>query len=345
MPNTITAYLEEAVRMRASDIHIGAASRVYARILGYLKVLSPELLPPEDTEAMISAFIGPEQWAKVQETLEIDTSHSLPSGDRFRLNVFRERNGWNLVARHFSSEIRSTKELGLPDVLHRFADSSQGLILITGPGRSGKSTTAAALVDHINATREDHIITIEDPIEFLHPRKKCLVNQRSVGPHTGSFANALRGALREDPDIIVVGEMRDTETMNLALTAAETGHLVIGTLHTQSAAATISRVINLFPAPERAQATASLAEVLVGIISQRLIPNESGKAQIPVYEVLVNSMAVANLIHSHEYHKVPSALATGLKEGMITLENCLKKLVADKVITQEAATEVMAEAQ
>jgi twitching motility protein PilT len=198
-------------------------------------------------------------------------------------------------------------------------------------------------VDHINATREDHIITIEDPIEFLHPRKECLVNQRSVGPHTGSFAGALRGALREDPDIIVVGEMRDTETMSLALTAAETGHLVIGTLHTQSAAATISRVINLFPAAERSQATASLAEVLVGIISQKLIPDSTGQALVPAYEVLVNTMAVANLIHSHEYHKVASVLATGMKDGMITLENSLKKLVADKRITQESMDLVLAE--
>jgi twitching motility protein PilT len=344
MPS-ITDFLSEAVKLHASDIHIGAASRVYARVLGKLQAISEQPLTPEETEPMISSFLGPDQWARVQQTLEVDTSHTLESGDRFRLNVFLERNGWNLVARHFSSTIRSTKELGLPvDILKRFADSNQGLILVTGPGRSGKSTTAAALIDHINATREDHIITIEDPIEFLHPRKDCLVNQRSVGPHTGSFAAALRGALREDPDIILVGEMRDTETMSLALTAAETGHLVIGTLHTQSAAATISRVINLFPAAERAQATASLAEVLVGIISQRLIPDATGKALVPAYEVLVNTMAVASLIHAHEYHKVASVLATGIREGMVTLENCLKKLVADKVITQAAMDEILKEA-
>ncbi|HTB23044.1 MAG TPA: PilT/PilU family type 4a pilus ATPase [bacterium] len=343
MPS-IAAFLEEAVTLHASDIHVGAASRVYARVLGQLRPISEQALSPEEIEPMIGEFLGPEQWARVQQTLEIDTSYTLPSGDRFRLNAFRERNGWNLVARHFSSRIRTIQELGLPeDILRRFADSNQGLILVTGPGRSGKSTTAAALIDHINANREDHIITIEDPIEFLHARKECLVNQRSVGPHTGSFAAALRGALREDPDIILVGEMRDTETMSLALTAAETGHLVIGTLHTQSAAATISRVINLFPAAERAQATASLAEVLVGIISQRLILDATGKAQVPAYEVLVNTMAVASLIHAHEYHKVASVLATGVREGMITLENCLKKMVAAKTITQASMDEILSE--
>jgi len=344
MPS-ITDYLEQAVQQHASDLHLGAASKVYVRVLGNLRAVSEEILTADSMAEMLSVFLGVEQWAKVRQTLEIDTSHTLASGDRFRLNAFHERNGWNLVARHFSGRIRSASELGLPPILNRFADASQGLILITGPGRSGKSTTAAALVDHINSSRDDHIITIEDPIEFLHPPKRCLVNQRSVGPHTGSFASALRGALREDPDIIVVGEMRDTETMALALTAAETGHLVIGTLHTQSAAATISRVINLFPAAERAQATASLAEVLVGIVSQRLLLDAAGTALVPAVEVLVNTLAVANLIHSHEYHKVASVLATGLKEGMITVENSLKKLVADKSITQAVMDAVLAEGQ
>ncbi len=336
-------YLDTAVGLGASDVHVGADSRVYARVLGALKPLDGEPLKATEVEAALAAFLGPDDWARLGRQLEIDTSHTRPSGERFRVNAFRERKGWNLVARHFSKRPRSVEELGLPPILNRFADFSQGLILITGPGRSGKSTTAAALVDHINASREDHIITIEDPIEFLHPPKGCLVNQRSVGPHTGSFAAALRGALREDPDIIVVGEMRDTETMSLALTAAETGHLVIGTLHTQSAAATISRVINLFPAAERSQATASLAEVLVGIISQRLMRDAAGTGLLPAFEVLVNNMAVANLIHNHEYHKVASVLATGQRDGMITLENSLKRLVADKRITQAGMDEALAE--
>ena len=243
----IDPHLETAVDQGASDLHISADSPIYIRILGELKAVSDQKLTPEDSHSMIAELLGPEQANKLQKTLELDSSYTLPNGERFRINAFLERKGWSLVARHFSKTIRSIEQLALPPVMTRFADAHQGLILITGPGRSGKSTTAAAVIDHINNTRDDHIITIEDPIEYLHSRKRCLVNQRSVGPHTESFAAALRGALREDPDIILVGELRDTETMTLALTAAETGHLVIGTLNTNSAAATIARVINLFP--------------------------------------------------------------------------------------------------
>jgi twitching motility protein PilT len=341
--SALNAYLEQAVQMSASDLHLGAGSKVYARVLGELKPITDAELTAEQAQGLIGGFLGPEQSATLQQTLEIDTSYTLPNGERFRVNAFRERKGWSLVARHFSKSIRSVEELNLPPVLNRFADSHQGLILITGPGRSGKSTTAAALIDYINSRREDHIITIEDPIEYLHPRKKCLVNQRGVGPHTQTFASALRGALREDPDIIVVGEMRDTETMSLALTAAETGHLVIGTLNTNSAAATCSRVINLFPAAERAQATTSLSEALVGIISQRLIPSVSGKELVPAFEVLVNTLAVANVIATNEYHKLGSILSTGQKDGMVTLEASLKKLVDGQVIDKKKMEELLAE--
>jgi twitching motility protein PilT len=336
-------HLQRAVELGASDLHLAADSPVYARVLGKLNPVSPEKLSPEQTEAIITEFLGPELNAKLRETLELDTSHTLPSGDRFRVNAFLERKGWSLVARHFSSHIRSVEELGLPPILNRFADSHAGLILITGPGRSGKSTTAAALIDHINSHRDDHIITIEDPIEYLHPRKRCLVNQRSVGPHTDSFAAALRGALREDPDIIVVGELRDTETMTLALTAAETGHLVIGTLNTNSAAATISRVVNLFPAAERAQAITSLAESLVGIISQRLLPNADGKDLVPAFEVLANTTAVANVIVSQEFHKLGSILSTGARDGMMTLSASLKQLVDHKTVTQAQMDQILSE--
>jgi twitching motility protein PilT len=339
----IDQYLQAAVDQGASDVHVAADAPVYLRVLGELKALNDQKIEPQQSEALISELVGPEQWAQVQEKLEIDSSYTLESGERFRINAFRERKGWSLVARHFSKKIRSIEELGLPEILHRFADSHQGLILLTGPGRSGKSTTAAALVDYINSHRDDHIITIEDPIEYLHGRKNCLVNQRSVGPHTGSFAAALRSALREDPDIIVVGEMRDTETMSLALTAAETGHLVIGTLHTNSASATISRVINLFPSAERNQATTSLSESLVGIISQRLIPKAEGKALVPAFEVLVNTLAVANVIVTNEYHKLPSLVATGLKDGMLTLASSLKTLVDKGSVTQATMDEILAE--
>jgi twitching motility protein PilT len=339
----IDQHLQRAVELHASDLHLGSDAPVYARVLGQLRPITERPLSPIEAESIISEFLSPELNAKLRETLEIDTSYTLPSGDRFRLNVFMERKGWGLVARHFGSHIASVAELNLPPILNRFAESHQGLILITGPGRAGKSTTAAALIDFINAHRDDHIITIEDPIEYLHPRKKCLVNQRAVGPHTGSFAAALRGALREDPDIIVVGELRDTETMSLALTAAETGHLVIGTLNTNSAAATISRVINLFPAAERAQATTSLSEALVGIFSQRLVPSADGSRLIPAYEVLVNTLAVANVIVSNEFHKLGSLLSTGAKDGMLTLGASLKALADQKLITQDQLNELLSE--
>jgi twitching motility protein PilT len=339
----IDSYFQRAVAENASDIHIGAGAPVYLRVLGILKQLAPAVLDAAEAERLVMDLIGAEAAAKLQSTLEIDTSYTLASGERFRVNAFKERQGWSLVARLFSKSIRGVEELGLPAILNRFADSNQGLILITGPGRSGKSTTAAALVDHINSRRDDHVITIEDPIEYLHPRKKCLVNQRSVGPHTDSFAAALRGALREDPDIILVGELRDTETMSLALTAAETGHLVIGTLHTNSAAATVSRVINMFPSAERAQATTSLSEALVGIISQRLIPSLGGRELVPAFEVLVNSLAVANVIISGEHHKLPQLIATGQKSGMMTLEASLHDLVMRQVISKKQADDIMGE--
>ena len=329
---SIDQYLSAAVEQKASDVHIGVDNPVYLRVLGKLKQLTEEPLSKEKAQSMIFEMLGADLSRKLLESLEIDTSYTLPSGDRFRVNAFREKKGWSMVARHFSKTIRTVEQLGLPPILNRFADSNQGLILLTGPGRSGKSTTAAALVDYINSRRDDHIITIEDPIEYLHPRKRCLINQRSVGPHTETFAAALRSALREDPDIIVVGEMRDTETMSLALTAAETGHLVIGTLHTNSAAATIARVINLFPSAERAQATTSLSEALVGIISQRLIPSKDNQDLLPVFEVMVNTIAVANVIISGDNHKLPSIIATGQKDGMLTLESSLQKLVNDQVI-------------
>ena len=339
----IDPHLEYAVSQGASDLHISAESPVYIRTLGVLHAVSEEKFSAADSQSIISEMLGPQMTAKLQQTLEVDTSYTLPNGERFRVNAFMERKGWSLVARHFSKNIRGFAELSLPPAVNRFADAHQGLILITGPGRSGKSTTAAAIIGHINATRDDHIITIEDPIEYLHARKSCLVNQRSVGPHTDSFAAALRGALREDPDIILVGELRDTETMTLALTAAETGHLVIGTLNTNSAAATISRVVNLFPSAERGQATTSLSEALVGIVSQRLLPTADGKALAPAFEVLVNNTAVANVILSGETHKLKSILATGQKDGMITLEAYLREAESKGRFSKASVDNILAE--
>ncbi len=268
-------YLQACIECKGSDLHVASESPVYVRQLGRLCPITQPLLT-QDCERMIFEVLDQATAERLKTEWEVDTSYTMSNGERFRVNAYRQRKGWDAVFRHFSSQVPSIDELGLPPILKKFSDANQGLILITGPGRSGKSTTCAALVDHMNSESDEHIITIEDPIEYIHQRKKSLVNQRSVGPHTGSFSAALRSALREDPDIIMVGEMRDYETMSLALTAAETGHLVIGTLHTGSAAATISRVVNLFPAAEQSQAIASLSESLVGIVSQRLLVNAEG---------------------------------------------------------------------
>jgi twitching motility protein PilT len=294
-------------------------------------------------ESLIFEIMDPSTQQKIKEEWEVDTSYTMPNGERFRVNAYRQRKGWDAVFRHFSSTVPNIEGLNLPPILKKFSDANQGLILITGPGRSGKSTTCAALVNHMNSESDEHIITIEDPIEYLHKRKLSLVNQRSVGPHTKSFSAALRSALREDPDIIMVGEMRDYETMSLALTASETGHLVIGTLHTGSAAATISRVINLFPAAERSQAVASLSESLIGIVSQRLMVDALGMNMVPAFEILVNSLAMANTIRSEEYHKIPSMIATGSGIGMQTMAASLTQLVAAKKITQAQADEILVE--
>jgi twitching motility protein PilT len=311
--------------------------------LGKLTPLTEQPLTIQECEELIFEILDPAMSEKLKTDWEIDTAYTMANGERFRVNAYRQRRGWDAVFRHFSSRVASIEELGLPPILKKFADSNQGLILITGPGRCGKSTTCAALVDFLNSESDEHIITIEDPIEYIHQRKKSLINQRSVGPHTASFSSALRSALREDPDIIMVGEMRDTETMSLALTAAETGHLVIGTLHTGSAAATISRVVNLFPASEQSQAVASLSESLVGIISQRLLVNAEGTAMVPAFEILVNSLAMANTIRDGDTHKIPSLITTGLSQGMQSMEASLRALLAAKKITQAQLDEILAE--
>ncbi len=335
-------YLQACIECKGSDLHVASESPIYVRQLGRLQPIT-EPLPIQDCERLIFEVLDPAIQERLKTEWEVDTAYTMPNGERFRVNAYRQRKGWDAVFRHFSSQVPSIDNLGLPPILKKFSDANQGLILITGPGRSGKSTTCAALVDHMNSESDEHIITIEDPIEYIHKRKKSLVNQRSVGPHTASFSAALRSALREDPDIIMVGEMRDYETMSLALTAAETGHLVIGTLHTGSAAATVSRVVNLFPAAEQAQAIASLSESLVGILSQRLLVNAEGLSMVPAFEILVNSLAMANTIRSEEYHKIPSMIATGGGQGMQTMGASLAALAAAKKITQAQADEIMAE--
>jgi twitching motility protein PilT len=339
----VDQFLQACIDLKASDLHIAAGSPICVRQLGKLKPMMEEPLSAEESEAMINEALDPSLLGRLKEEWEVDGTYTLANGERFRLNAFRQRRGWDAVFRHFSSKVHSIEEMGLPGILKKFADANQGIILITGPGRCGKSTTCAALVDYLNTTSEYNIITIEDPIEYIHQRKKSLVNQRSVGPHTASFTSALRSALREDPDVIMVGEMRDHETMSLALTAAETGHLVIGTLHTGSATATISRVVSLFPAAEQNQALVSLAENLVGIVSQRLLVNADGTGMVPAFEILANSLAISNTVRDGEFHKLPSIIATGAASGMQTMEASLKALVTAKKISQNQADEILAE--
>ncbi len=339
----VDQFLQACIDLKASDLHIAAGSPICVRQLGKLKPMMEEPLSAEESEAMINEALDPSLLGRLKEEWEVDGTYTLANGERFRLNAFRQRRGWDAVFRHFSSKVHSIEEMGLPGILKKFADANQGIILITGPGRCGKSTTCAALVDYLNTTSEYNIITIEDPIEYIHQRKKSLVNQRSVGPHTASFTSALRSALREDPDVIMVGEMRDHETMSLALTAAETGHLVIGTLHTGSATATISRVVSLFPAAEQNQALVSLAENLVGIISQRFLVNAEGTGMVPAFEILANSLAISNTVRDGEFHKLPSIIATGAASGMQTMEASLKALVTAKKISQNQADEILAE--
>ncbi|MGH7740011.1 MAG: type IV pilus twitching motility protein PilT [bacterium] len=339
----LDAYLQTCVDQKGSDLHLASEARVYLRRLSRLTPLTEKSISAQECEEMIFEILDPATSERLKTDWEVDTSYTLANGERFRVNAYRQRRGWDAVFRHFSSRVASIDELGLPPILKKFADSNQGLILITGPGRCGKSTSCAALVDYLNSESDEHIITIEDPIEYIHQRKKSLVNQRSVGPHTASFSAALRSALREDPDIIMVGEMRDTETMSLALTAAETGHLVIGTLHTASAAATVSRVVNLFPAAEQSQAIASLSESLVGIISQRLLVNAEKTAMVPAFEILVNSLAMSNTIRDGDTHKIPSMILTGGAHGMQSMEASMRELVASKKVDQAQVDEIMAE--
>jgi twitching motility protein PilT len=331
--------LKACADKKCSDLHIAAGMPVMARFLGEIQPLTNQAATPEQVITLIHEILSAEQREELIKHWELDSIYQSADGERFRMNVCKEQRGLAAVFRHIPMRIRTFEELGLPPVIEKFCLATQGLIIVTGPGRSGKSTTMASMLDWINANRNEHIITIEDPIEYLHQNKKSIISQRSVGPHTCSFANALRAALREDPDVILIGEIRDLESMSLALTAAETGHVVLTTLHTASAPATINRVINLYPAAEQAQAQTTLAECLLGIISQQLIKNAEGNDMVAAFEVLVNSMAVANNIRSGETFKLEGMMQVGAKDGMKLMESSLEELLKAGLITGEARRE------
>ena len=271
------------------------------------------------------------------DQMDFDFAYEIEDLARFRVNVFWQRKGLGCVLRTIPSEILTADQLGLPDPVRKFCMLTKGLVLVCGPTGSGKSTTLAAMVDLINESRADHVLTIEDPIEFTHPNKKCLVNQREIGTNTKSFANALRAALREDPDVILVGEMRDRETIELGITAAETGHLVFGTLHTNSAPKTVDRIIDVFPADQQEQIRAMLAESLKGVIAQVLLRKKGGKGRVAAQEIMVGTSAISNLVRENKIHQIPSMIETGKKDGMQLLDQHIMEFLMSGEITPEEA--------
>jgi twitching motility protein PilT len=328
VPNVDIADLLIQTKERGgSDLHLSAGSLPLMRLHGELVPIDGHPLARDAVHKMIYEILNDEQRRTFEEHRDLDFAIELGEVARFRVNVFNQRNGQGAVFRVIPTRIRSFDELELPKVLRTLALRENGLVLVTGPTGSGKSTTLAAMIDFINSTTKKHIITLEDPIEFVHASKNCLVNQREIGPHTKSFASALRAALREDPDVILVGEMRDLETISLALTAAETGHLVFATLHTKSAPKTVDRVIDAFSPGQQQQIRVQLAEALQGVISQVLIPTRDKKGRVAALEIMVATVAIRNLIRESKTHQMPSAIQTGAGLGMQSLEQALKHLV------------------
>ena len=329
--------LKMIVDKAGSDLHLTVGSPPMLRLQG--KLWPTDLPPLSNTEIrrLVYNFLSNDQREKLERDLELDMSYELKGVARYRCNVFFTRLGIGAVFRVIPTRIKSLAELRLPMVLGDLARRNKGLILVTGPTGSGKSTTLAAMVDQVNNERQDHILTIEDPIEFVHQHKQCIVNQREIGPNTKSFANALRSALREDPDIILVGEMRDYETISLAVTAAETGHLVFATLHTPSAAQSVDRIVDVFPAHQQAQIRTQLADALQGIIAQQLIPTIDGQRRECALEIMINTPAVANLIRDNKTFQLTSIMQTSKQQGMQTMDQALMDLVKSRKISPQEA--------
>lgn len=332
----VTQLLAFGVEQGASDCHLSSGEPPMLRVDGDLKKLDHPPLTKEQVHALVYDIMTDSQRKTFEESHECDFSFEMGAVARFRVNVFMQRKGEGAVFRTIPTKIVSLEELEMPPILKHLCDKEKGLILVTGPTGSGKSTTLAAMIDYLNNTFEGHILTIEDPIEFVHPSKKCLVNQRELGPHTGSFANALRAALREDPDIILVGEMRDLETIQLALTAAETGHLVFATLHTSSAPKTVDRVIDVFPPSQQAQIRAQFAESIEAVITQTLLKKKTG-GRVAALEILTGTTAVRNLIREAKIHQLPGTMQVSQKDGMQTMDMALQSLVARGLVTKEEA--------
>lgn len=339
----IRQLLQMAYSSNASDLHISVGSPPVIRMDGTLYPLEEGQVTAEEAQEMAEALLGSERSAIISSLGEVDFSYPLDSGVRFRVNVYRQRGEISIAARAIPSEIPSLEQLSMPPILSTLALKPQGLVLVTGPTGSGKSSTLAAMLNHINQTESKHIVTLEDPIEFLHRHGTCLVDQREVGNDTASFANGLRAALRQDPDVILVGEMRDLETISAAVTAAETGHLVMATLHTTDAPQTIERIIDAFPGHQQGQIRSQLASVLLAVVSQRLFAKAGGRGRLCATEILVNTPAVANLIRTDKTHQIKNVMQTGRSLGMHTLEMSIREYLAQGLIQPDAAKAYMAE--
>jgi twitching motility protein PilT len=338
----IDELLHVVVDRNCSDLHICTNSEPVIREDGKLKRLNYEKFTPQQTQRMMYEIISDDNVTKFEQTRELDFSYQLPHRARFRVNMYRDRGAVAAAFRLISNRIPTVEELNLPVILKQLSERPRGLILVTGPTGSGKSTSLAAMIHHINANYAHHIITIEDPIEYLHSHKQCIINQREVGSDTLSFNNALRASLREDPDVLLVGEMRDMETIQLAITAAETGHLVFATLHTNNAAESIDRIIDVFPPGQQEQIRVQLSNNIVAIVSQQLLPRANGPGRIPANEIMVATPAIRNLIRENKTHQIPSMIQTGAAQGNVSMDQCLRDLYMKGLITlDEAMTRCM----
>ncbi|WP_108669434.1 type IV pilus twitching motility protein PilT [Peribacillus acanthi] len=338
MKERLDYILTAAFELGTSDIHLTVGVPPIMRLHGELKQYGKDKLLPSDTEAMAKAIIPENLWDTFKEKGELDFSYGIPSVSRFRVNAYHQRSCISLAIRVVPTKIPTLEDLQLPEILKQVSEKHQGLVLVTGPTGSGKSTTLAAMIDYINKNLKRHIITLEDPIEYLHKHGSSVIDQREVGFDTKNFANGLRACLRQDPDIILVGEMRDLETISTAITAAETGHLVLGTLHTTDAPATIDRIIDVFPPNQQPQVRVQLASVLNSIVSQRLLPTVNKNGRVAAVEIMINNSAVRNLIRNEKIHQIHSVMQTSRAQGMQTLEMAVKKLLeAEKINPATAA--------
>ena len=329
----ISELLAFTVKNKASDLHLSAGLPPMIRVHGDVRRINLPPLAHHDVHDMVYDIMNDYQRKIFEDTLECDFSFELPGIARFRVNAFMQNRGMGAVFRVIPSKVLTLEQLGAPKIFEDIAKFPRGLVLVTGPTGSGKSTTLAAMIDYINDNQYAHILTVEDPIEFVHESKKCLINQRELGLQTHSFANALRSALREDPDVILIGEMRDLETIRLAMTAAETGHLVFGTLHTSTAAKTIDRIVDVFPAGEKEMVRSMLSESIRAVISQTLLKTKDGRGRVAAHEIMLGTPAVRNLIRENKIAQINSMIQTGQQHGMQTLDQCLQELVRRNVVS------------